>query len=236
MALRKTLGEMVTAIRTNLDEVAPSFWAAADIPQFVNRSKDRVAMEVRKARQDYFEVTRTSLDAVVVILGETYDPASFRLVAGTRDYTLPPDVMELVSNHCLTSGMEQGRRLAYRRHTDPDFRRAMAETTPQVPRFYTLVGERTWRVAPTPDATYDVELTYVAVVPDLTVSASALEMPHPLYMAVEQYATAEALMKDHSPDAAAWEAKGNATIALFLGANERQETDTPVVHSLFEDV
>jgi len=60
-------------------------------------------------------------------------------------------------------------------------------------------------------------------------------MPHPLYMAVEQYATAEGLMKDHSPDAAAWEAKGNATIALFLGANERQETDTPVVTSYLED-
>ena len=62
-----------------------------------------------------------------------------------------------------------------------------------------------------------------------------LEMPHPLYMAVEQYATAEALMKDHSPDAAAWEAKGNATIALFLGANERQGTDAEHVIGLFED-
>ncbi len=234
MALRKTLLEMVTAIRTNLDEVSPSFWAAADIPQFLNRAKDRVWSEVRKTRQDYFEVTRDSLDSPLTILGETYDPASFRLVAGVRDYTLPPDFQEMMSNRCVTSGFEW-LRLHYRRHTDSDFRRALENTSDQIPRLYTLIGERTLRVAPLPDATYNWALTYVFIVPDLTSNTSTLEMPHPLYMAVEQYATAEALMKDHSPDAAAWEAKGNATMALFLGANERQETDVRTVAGLFED-
>ena len=234
MALRKTQIELVTAVRVNLDEVSPSFWGVADIPQFLNRAKDRTVQEVRKARQDYFVVTLDSLDSTTAILGETYDPASFRLVAGVRDYTLPPNFQELLSNRCVTSGYEW-LRLAYRRHTDYDFRRALEETAPQTPRFYTILGERTWRVAPLPDATYNMALTYVYVVPDLTSNTSTLDMPHPLYMAVEQYATAEALMKDHSPDAAAWEAKGNATIALFLGANERQETDVPTVAGLFED-
>lgn len=234
MALRHTLLEMVTAVRVNLDETSPSFWGVGDVPQFINRSKDRVWNEVRRANQDYFVVTRDSLDSPSSILGETYDPASFRVVPGTRDYTLPPDFAEMISNRCVTSNFDW-LRLAYRRHSDPDFRRALEETSAQTPRYYSLIGERTWRIAPLADATYDFGLTYVFIVPDLTSNTSTLEMPHPLYMAVEQYATAEALMKDHSPDAAAWEAKGNATITLFLGANDRQDTDTPVVHGLFED-
>ena len=110
-----------------------------------------------------------------------------------------------------------------------------SRTAAQTPRYYTLLGERTWRIAPLSDATLEWAITYVALVPDLTSNPSTLEMPHPLYMAVEQYATAEALMKDHSPDAAAWEAKGNATLALFLGANERQATDTAHVAGYLED-
>ena len=234
MALRRTLLEMTTAVRSNLDEISPSFWSPGDITQYLNRSKDKAWMEVRKADLGYHEVTRTSLDGVQTILGESYDCVNFRIVPGTRNYLLPPDFESLVSNQCLTSGRE-GLSLAYRRQSDADFRRAMMEVSPGCPRYYTLTGERTWRIAPLSDATLDFDLTYGFIVPDLTLPASTLEMPHPLYMAVEQYATAEALMKDHSPDAAAWEAKGNATIALFLGTTTRQSTDTPVVSGLFED-
>ena len=234
MALRRTLLEMVTAVRSNLDEISPSFWTTADIPQYLNRAKDKCWLEVRKADLGYFEQTRDSLDGVVSILGESYDCTSFRIVPGVRDFTLPPDFATLVSNRCVTSGFEW-LRLSYRRHSDPDFRAALEETQARTPIYYTLLGERTWRIAPLSDATYDFGLTYVYVVPDLTSNPSTLEMPHPLYMAVEQYATAEALMKDHSPDAAAWEAKGNATIALFLGTTARETTDTPVVTGYLED-
>jgi hypothetical protein len=234
MALRKTRLELQSAIRTNWDEISPSFWPVGDPIQFINRAKDRVVLEVRKAQQDYLEVTRTSLDGALTILGESYNASAFRLVVGVRDYLLPPDFSELVSNQCISSGFEW-LRLTYRRPSAPDFRRALEETNPQTPRYYTLLGERTWRVAPKPDATYEFDLTYVPVIPDLATDASTLELPHPLYMAVEQYATAEGLMKDHSPDAAAWEAKGNATIALFLGANARQSTDTEYVHGYLEE-
>ncbi|HJQ65351.1 MAG TPA: hypothetical protein VJ816_03185 [Gemmatimonadales bacterium] len=233
MALRKTLLEMTTAVRIALDEVSPSFWGPNDIQQFLNRAKDRVHLEVRRANQGYFEMSRSSLDGSVSILGESYDCANFRIVPGTRDFTLPPDFATLVSNRSLTSSYEW-LRLSYRRHSDPDFRDALEETTAQTPRFYTLMGERTLRIAPLSDMTLEWALTYVYIVPDLTSTTSTLEMPHPLYMAVEQYATAEALMKDHSPDAAAWEAKGNATIALFLGTNERQGTDVEHVQGYLE--
>ena len=207
MPLRKTLLEMTIAIRTNWDEISPSFWPPGDPPQYINRAKDRVWMQVRQANQGYFEDTRDSLDGVVSILGENYDCSSFRIVPGVRDFTLPPDFATLVSNRCVTSSYEW-LRLSYRRHQAEDFRRALEDTAAQTPRYYTLLGERTWRVAPLADGTYDFGLTYAYIVPDLTSNTSTLEMPHPLYMAVEQYATAEGLMKDHSPDAAAWDEKG----------------------------
>ncbi|HZH39650.1 MAG TPA: hypothetical protein VFD85_01495 [Gemmatimonadales bacterium] len=233
-APRKTRAQLETAIRTNLDEISPSFWATQDIPQYINRAKDRVAMEVRKVKGDYLEVTRTSLDGAVTILGEAYDTANFRTVPGTTDYTLPPDFQEMVSIRCRTAGYEW-LRLASRRQAQPDFQAAQETTAPQTPRYYTLLGERTLRVEPLSDVTLDWELTYVAVVPDLTAPDSTLDLPHPLYMAVESYATGLALLKDHSQDAAAWEAAGNATMALFFGSTDRQSTDVEYVRAYLED-
>lgn len=234
MALRKTRSQIETAIRTNLDEISPSFWATQDIPQYINRAKDRVAMEVRKVKADYLEVTRTSLDGSVTILGDAYDAALFRTVPGATDYTLPPDFQELVSIRCRTAGYEW-LRLTYRRQAQPDFQAAQENTAPQTPRYYTILGERTLRVAPASDVTLDWELTYLAIVPDLSAPESTLELPHPLYMAVEQYATSAALLKDHSQDAAVWEASGNATMALFFGSTDRQSTDVEYVRGFLED-
>jgi len=155
-------------------------------------------------------------------------------VPGATDYTLPADFQEMVANRCLTPGYEW-LRLAYRRQGQPDFRAAQESPSPQTPRYYTVLGERTWRVGPASDVTLDWEITYVAVVPDLTAADSTLELPHPLYMAVEQYATADALMKDHAQDAAAWEARGNATLALFFGSTDRQSTDVEYVRGYLED-
>ena len=234
MALQKTLLDMRTAVRTNLDEPTASFWSDTQLTGFINRSKDRVWQEVRKANQDYFVVTRVSNDGIVSILGENYNCANFQVAINTLDFTLPPDFATMISNRCQTAGYEW-LRLVFRRHSDPDFRRALEETQNRTPRYYTLIGERTWRIAPRSDATLEWAITYAFIVPDLTSSTSPLEMPHPLYMAVEQYASAEALMMDRSPDAAAWEAKANATIALFLGANERQQTETPTVVGYLEE-
>src|SRR5690349_9024072 len=233
-APRKTRAQLETAIRTNLDEISPSFWSAQDVPQYINRAKDRVAMEVRKVKGDYLEVTRTSLDGAVTILGEAYDTANFRTVPGITDYTLPPDFEEMAAMRCLTAGYEW-LRFSFRRQTQGDFQAAQENISAQTPRYYTLLAERTWRIAAKPDATLDWELTYVAIVPDLTAPDSTLDLPHPLYMAVESYATGLALLKDHSQDAAAWEAAGNATMALFFGSTDRQSTDVEYVRAYLED-
>ena len=236
MALRKTWTEMLTSIRANLDEASPGFWTDAGLLRMANRQKDRVWSEVRRAQQDYFTVTRTSLDGALTTLGTSYAATGFQIVASTRDYTLPPDLAQLVTIEVITSGFEH-LRFSFRPATDPQFRQALTLTDAMEPEgfLYTLLGERTMRITPPSNRTLDLRLTYVAIVPDLTVGADTLEMPHPLYRAVEEYTCAQALMADRAPEAAAWEARGNATVASFLGSNDRQSTDPEFVAGYLEN-
>ena len=230
MAHRKTLAELRTAVRDNLDESATGFWTDATLNRMVNRSKDRVWLEVRKLKDDFFAVTRTSLDGVLTIVGDSYDTASFRLVAGTRDYTLPPDLAELKTIEAVTSTYEWVRFTAS--DTARAAMRAAMEVTEQVDPhgfLFDIIGERTLRLAPKSNRSLDLRLTYIAVVPDLTAETDTLEMPHPLYKAVEEYATASALKMDRDQNAAAWESSGNATITTFIGAHSRQNQDPEYV-------
>ena len=191
MARRKNRLELRTAVRTNLDEAVASFWSDANVNQFLNTAKDRVWMEVRKADLDYFTASRTSRDGAQTIVGEAYDCANFRLVPTVRDYVLPPDFAEMTEIRSIATTYEW-LRLMYRRHDSYDFRAALEGTDAATPRYYTVIGERTLRIAPLSDVTLDLLLTYVYLVPDLDADPVTLDMPHPLYKAVQEYATAEA--------------------------------------------
>src|SRR5436189_6434837 len=105
---RKALSDMRTAIRDNLDEATASFWSNAQLLRMINRAKDYVWLEAKKLKgQDYFQISRTSLDGTVTILGESYACTDFEIVAGTRTYTLPPDFTgDLHLIECITSGQE----------------------------------------------------------------------------------------------------------------------------------
>src|SRR5262245_53882181 len=102
-----TLATMRTAVRTNLDEASASFWSNTQIDGFINQGKDRVWTEVRKLKEDYFLVQRTSLDGSVSILGSSYDTSNFRITSsGTLTYSLPPDLVEVKLIECITSSYE----------------------------------------------------------------------------------------------------------------------------------
>lgn len=236
MALRRTLAQLVAKTRQNLDEVSPSFWTPDNVTAAINRAKDRVWTEVRKAQQDFFAVTRSSTDGTLTILGETYPASSFAIAPSVRDYTLPPDCVELREIECLTTGWEQVR-FSKRTLADPQFRTALSRITPEQPGgfLYAVLGERTMRVVPLSDMALDLRLTYIAVVPDLVATTDLLEMPYALHGAVEEYATADCLMGDRAPESAAWEARGNSSIARFLGANERATTEPEYVIGYLED-
>ena len=229
MAHHRTWTLMRDAIRAYLDEATASFWTQAQLLIFANRAKDRVASEVRKLRHVYFTVTRSSTDGSLTILAETYLASSFAIVAGTRTYTLPPDFMSMQLIETITSGYEDVR-FVYRPLNHPDMRSALAYVGNIAPStfYFTISGERTLRVVPPSDTALDLRITYIQQFADLSADSDELTMPYPLYMAVEHYAVASAMMMDRDPNSAAHEARARAIINEVVAADVRQDQDIEV--------
>ena len=236
MPLRKTLSDLRTAVRDNLDEATASFWSNAQLHRFVNRAKDRPWVEVRKLKEDYFAVQRTSDSGDLTILGTTYAASSFQIAAGTRNYTLPPDFSEMKLIEVTTADYEDVRFL-YRDLADPVHRTVREVTDQQTPDlfYFDIIGERTFTIAPLSNTALDLRLTYVPVLPDLSADTDELEMPHPLYMAVEAFATASAQIMDRDQTAAIWENVGRERVAAAIGAHARQTQDPEFVQSALSD-
>lgn len=237
MAHHKTLSDLRETVRFNVDETTAAFWSNARLNSCINRAVDRVWTEVRKLDGDYFMTSRTSADGTQSILGETYDCASFGIVAGTTtSVTLPPDFSEMKLVEVITTGQEWIT-WHYRRLNDPDFRTLRAIPDQLSPSFFlfALTDERTMHYTPRSDTALALRITYTQAMPALATDTSELEMPHPLYLAVEQFATAHAMAQDRNADAAAWEAMGRQTIANVIGAGGRQSQDPVFVRGMFED-
>lgn len=226
MALRKTWLELRTAIRDNLDEIDPSFFSDAQLLRSTNRAKDRVWNEVKRLKDDWFVTSRTSLDGTLTILTESYAATGFELVAGTREYTLPFDVSEVKLIEVITSGYEWVK-FIHADLTSVAMRALREETENQSPGavYFDLVGERTLTIASKLDTTLDLRLWYVPILDDLVIDTDTLQMPHPLYTAVEEFATARSLVQDRAAEAATWEQMGLATVQRFMAAHRRQTQD-----------
>lgn len=236
MAHKRALSDLRTAVRDNLDEPTPAFWTNAQLLRFINRAKNRVWNEAKKLKADYFDVTRTSTDGSLTILGETYAATGFQIVAGTRDYTLPPDFSEMRLIEVTTSGYEHVR-FTYLPLTHPTFRAMLRVTDNQAPSefYYTIVGERTLRITPFSDTTLNLRITYTPVIADLAADTDTLEMPWPLPDAVEAFATATAMVMDRDPNAAVWEQRGRAIVADMFGAHARQSQDPEFVQDFLAE-
>ena len=236
MALRKTLLELRTAVRDNLDEASASFWTDAQLLRNLNRAKDRTWNEVKKLKDDYFILNRTSTSGTLTILTESYAATGFQIVATTREYTLPFDVSEVKLIEVITSGYEQVR-FVHRDLASPEVRSLRELTVNQSPAtiYFDLVGERTLTIAPASDTTLDLRLWYVPILDDLVSDTDTLQMPHPLYAAVEEFATARSLVQDRAAEAATWEQMGLATVQRFMGAHRRQTQDPELVSLYMAD-
>jgi len=237
MALRKTLGDLRLSVRDNLDEAVPAMWMESQLTRYLNRAIARVWNETRKLRDDFFLIARTSLDGTVTILGESYDCAGFRLVAGTREYTLPQDLTELKTLECITSGQE-GVGFRALDLAKPEFRslRTLPDAQPPSELVFDVVGERQLVLAVSPTITLDLRIWYVPILAPLVDEGDTLQMPHPLDLVVIDYATAFAMKQDRDPSAAAFEASGRSILTEFFGASRRQGQDNEYVESFMADL
>lgn len=233
-APQKALSTLRTVVRYHVDEATASFWSNARVNAAINHAKDRVWAMARSVKDDYFTVIRTSGDGSLTILGDSYAASNMAFAASTRTYTLPPDFSELRLVEVTTSGYETVRVLLTDM-TNPRMRAAMEIVEAQEPSviYADILGERTLRMAPLINRALDTRVTYVRLLADLSADADTLEMPDALYLAVEYYATAELLMQDRDPNAAAWEARARSVVSEFLGAQARQSQDLVLVRDVF---
>ena len=233
----KTLAQMRTLVRDQLDEASASFWTAQQIDNYINRGKDRVWNRLKAANEYYCTVTRTSNDGALTIQGESYTASSFRIVAGTSDYTLPPDFDQMSSIEVITSGQED---VTFTRMNinDPEFRAMRTLTDDQTSLdeiFYDIIGEPAqMRIAPRSATTLDLRITYVQTLADLSGASDPLLLPNPLYQAVVDYACSFALRQDRSPDAGTYEASGDKLIAEKFGSDLRQTQDVQTARGYME--
>ena len=222
----RSLSTLRTAVRANLDEATAAFWTNAQLLIYLNRSKNRVWREVRKLKEDFFLIQRTSTDGALTILGESYTASSFAIVAGTRTYTLPPDFVEMKLIEVTTSGYEFVRF----QHLDlakPEHRALRRLTDQYAPSvfIFDLIGSVTMTIAPLSNTALDLRLSYIRRIADLADDTDVLDVPYELADAVEAYATAAALKQDRAPEAATWEATGREIVASAIGSSARQITD-----------
>jgi hypothetical protein len=227
---RKTLASLKTAVRNSLDEPIAAFWSDSQMIEAINRAKDRVWMDVKRLKDDYLLSSPRSTDGTLSILGVAYAATNFRLVAGTTEYELPFDVTEVKLIEVVTSGYEWVR-FVHRDLNSDAMRGLRSSTEHQAPNTiaFDLVAERTLLISPPLDMTLDLRLWYVPILADLSADEDQLEMPHPLYMAVEHYAVAHLQVMDRDETSAVWEQKGSTIVANFMGSHRRQTMDPEYV-------
>lgn len=229
MALRKTRAELLTAVRSNLDEATASFWSDTELYNFINRAKDKVWIEVRKLKADFFVKNLDTDDGSVTLHGESFDTSTLAISVGGTEITLPHDFHEMKYIEVTTSGYEDVR-FYHRDITHPDFRAKRALTDNQTPThfYFDVYGERTLIYTPKSSVALNLRIFYVFKPADVDGSTS-LDMPDPLYLAVEEYATTRAQLKDRDETAAVWQQMGNKTVLDCLGAMTRQIQDPVMV-------
>lgn len=225
-----TLSTLRTMVRDQLDEVSPTFWSEAQLTRYINRARRRVWNRLKALNEYYCAISRTSLDGALTIQGESYAAASFQIVAGVADYTLPPDFASMSAIECITSGYED---LTFTKRdiNHPEFRAARVQAaidnvSPVGEVLFCILGEPAFmRIAPTSDTTLNLRITYIPTQADLADDTDRLVLPSPAEQAVVDYATMYALRQDRSPDAGTYESSGNTLIAEEFGSDSRQTQD-----------
>lgn len=235
MAQAKTRAELLAEVRANLDEATASFWTDAELYRFLIRAKDKTWMEVVKLQENFFTRVLSSTDGTVTILGASYATSGLAVTAGGSTLTLPGDFASLKSLEVITAGYEYVR-FGQRDLARPEFLALRADTTQRPPSafYFDIYGLTTLLYTPLSSTALDTRLTYVYRPADMSGSVD-LDMPDPLYMAVEEYATTRAMLKDRDDTAAVWNQMGNKTVVDCLSAMTRQIQDPVFVRGDYED-
>jgi len=151
------------------DRTTPAYYSIEELLAWANEAKDVCESIIRQTNADYNTVTRFSTDGSIRFEGVTYATSSFQLLTSTSTYTLPPDLIELRKVRVITAG-EEDRTLTALDISHPVFKAIQAQDRTKTTGgelFYDILAERTFYLAQPPDATLDLEITYIQRTPKL---------------------------------------------------------------------
>lgn len=156
---------LLNAHMVAINQTTSAQFTQAELLSWANDAKDKIEKRLRTVHQDYNLVFRSSTDASFRWDGFTYAPSNFQLVSGTQSYTLPPDVLEVRRIRAITAG-EEARGFRHEDLSSPEFVSkerldALADNTTGGELLWDIVGERTLRLAQSPETTLDIEIAYI---------------------------------------------------------------------------
>ena len=142
-------------------------WQDEEVLKACNVSMDRAARLLRLSHSNLLTTSINSNDGTLVQLHEDYQTSNLQIRSGITDYTLPSDFIRVESIRPITTGFE-GTKF---HPTDLNNKMYMSQRSINVEElpsannsdqefWYTLLGDRTLRIAPTPKDTIDIEFIY----------------------------------------------------------------------------
>ena len=149
------------------DGVTTGLWTPEESRRAANSAMERAARIIRLADSDILSRSLLSTAAAEEFIYETYDPSDLSIQTDVSEYTLPPDYVSIVNIVPISTGFDGVRfrpaKLHERYFTDertiPDADLRTVNGAEMVYQ-YTIIGERTLRLAPTPKDDFDIELIY----------------------------------------------------------------------------
>lgn len=147
----------VNAVRQN--STTDPFYTLESLLTWATIGKNKAEKALRSAREDHNFIHLQSDDAAFRWCGITYDPASLALVAGTRRYQLPPDLLLLKTIRPVDES--SGVSFIARDATHSIFRSSQPTDAGATVLYYDVVGEATLLLNADPPGAVAVEIEYV---------------------------------------------------------------------------
>lgn len=164
------LAQLVASVRDNLAAggggnqtyLKDEYWSDGEVIRYVNQAYRELWRVGKNLGTDLFVEVMSSTDSTVEIEGISYAPSSLQIVKDVSNYTMPPDLSEIKNIRVITSGQETTR-FRHKDRASEEFKVATYRNaaTGTGEYLYDVIGRRTLVLAPKPQETVDIEITYV---------------------------------------------------------------------------
>lgn len=155
----------IDALRTG--GAVSQMWQDEEVLKACNVAMDRSARLLRLSHSNLLTRSMTSLDGTDIQIHEDYVTSDLRIRSGVTDYNLPSDFIRVESIRPITTGFEGTKfhptdlnNKMYLSQRGINVEELPSANNSDQEFWYTIIGDRTIRIAPTPKDTIDIELVY----------------------------------------------------------------------------